>query len=168
MSLIFSNTKSFFWFRYRNILSDNFKNKWVVITRSAFLLNEHAFVIKKKIDKKVNFLKFSTLFAIKYACTTVKYQFINEKIVSRSGANGTYFFVLLAFPYFSTELVRSGLIKKSKNCTSLLYFFKLMQQYRKKFFKIIEFKKWGVLPILVGYFGPCISNENTLPSYTYQ
>ncbi len=43
-----------------------------------------------------------------------------------------------------------------------------MQQYRKKFFKIIELKKWGVLPILVGYFGPCISNENTLPSYTYQ
>ncbi len=57
MSLIFSNSKSFFWLRYRNSLSDNFKNKWVVITRSAFLLNEHAFVIKKKNWQKSQFFE---------------------------------------------------------------------------------------------------------------
>ncbi len=35
--------------------------------------------------------------------------------IGECGANGTLFFKRLTFPYFRTELVRSGLIKKDKN-----------------------------------------------------
>ena len=42
--------------------------------------------------------------------------------LGKTGANGSLFFKRLAFRYFSTEVVRFGLIKKRKNQTSYCIF----------------------------------------------
>jgi hypothetical protein len=79
------------------------------------------------------------------------------------GRMALFFFKRLAFLYFLTELVRFGLIKREKIELPTVFFPNSCNITEKSYlrFRKKKFGKsphaWGRLPILVGYFAPCIS-----------